>query len=150
MHKVVMPADTDYSGAMWHGAYIRWLEEARVRYFADIGIDYSALVNESRVELVVAGLSLRYIRPAKHGEEVTLTQRLAYEQSSRVRMITESTFHRSKDGVLLATASVTVSPIDARTGRIVRKWPADFEKTIIGLFGNGGEDSPNTPDWLLK
>ena len=29
--KRVLPQHTDYAGVMWHGAYVQWLEEARVR-----------------------------------------------------------------------------------------------------------------------
>ena len=28
--KRVLPQHTDHAGVMWHGAYVAWLEEARV------------------------------------------------------------------------------------------------------------------------
>ena len=30
----VQPHHTDYAGVVWHGAYIAWMEEARIRMLA--------------------------------------------------------------------------------------------------------------------
>ena len=40
LERRVLPQHTDHAGVMWHGAYLAWLEEARVeayhcKYFAD-------------------------------------------------------------------------------------------------------------------
>jgi acyl-CoA thioester hydrolase len=148
LSKVVMPADTDYSGAMWHGAYVRWLEEARVRHLEEIDLRYDKLVSESRLELVVTALQVQYKHAARMGDVVTLVQRFAIESSSRVRLVTKSTFTRG-DGKKLATAEVTVTPVSTETGRIVRRWPDSMEAAVIKMFtGGDGADIQDSHDWL--
>ena len=41
--KRVLPQHTDHAGVMWHGAYVAWLEEARVEALAAAGLSYSAM-----------------------------------------------------------------------------------------------------------
>jgi acyl-CoA thioester hydrolase len=147
--KVVLPADTDYSGAMWHGTYVRWLEEARVRHLADIDVHYDKLVSDTRLELVVTSLNIRYARAARMGDLVTLTQRFAMESSSRVRLVTKSTFTCEDDGASLATAEVTVTPINIDTGKVVRRWPESLEVAVVRMFtGLNGVAVMEIPEWL--
>ena len=42
--KRVLPQHTDHAGVMWHGAYVGWLEEARVEALAAAGLSYSVMV----------------------------------------------------------------------------------------------------------
>ena len=42
--KRVLPQHTDHAGVMWHGAYVGWLEEARVEALAAAGLGYAAIV----------------------------------------------------------------------------------------------------------
>ena len=41
--KRVLPQHTDYAGVMWHGAYVQWLEEARVEALQAAGLGYAAM-----------------------------------------------------------------------------------------------------------
>lgn len=34
----VLPQHTDYAGVLWHGAYVQWLEEARVEALQAAGL----------------------------------------------------------------------------------------------------------------
>lgn len=135
------------------GAYVRWLEEARVRYFLEVGLDYAKLVSEEKTELVVTSLSLRYIKAARMGEVITLRQTLDPARSSRVRIITLSEFVREKPGgdgatELVASAEVAVTPVNVDTGRIARRWPPKFEEAIKSLFEGDSGDTPPLPEWL--
>jgi acyl-CoA thioester hydrolase len=148
--KTVLPADSDYSGALWHGAYVRWLEEARVRFFLEVGVDYAALVRDGRMELVVTALDLRYKAAARLGDVVTVRQRLDVGKSSRVRVVTVSEFVREKSGggeEVLATAEVAVTPVSVDTGRVVRRWPDGFEGAMRVLFES---ESGGSPAWLAR
>lgn len=55
----VYPHHTDYAGVVWHGTYIKWLEEARIACLQSIGLDYADLV-QLGCELPVIALSTRY------------------------------------------------------------------------------------------
>ncbi len=38
LDKLVLPQNTDHAGVMWHGSYLTWLEEARVKALFLAGI----------------------------------------------------------------------------------------------------------------
>ena len=38
LQRRVLPQHTDHAGVMWHGAYLAWLEEARVEALAAVGL----------------------------------------------------------------------------------------------------------------
>ena len=40
--KRVLPQHTDHAGVLWHGAYVAWLEEARVEALDQAGRAYAA------------------------------------------------------------------------------------------------------------
>lgn len=157
--KTVMPADTDYvsiisvaemfgntssfpnpfhptdkciaqSGAMWHGNYLKWLEEARVNYFIGRNLPYQRLMNMHRIELPVKHVSMEYLRPARLGDQVKIIIRLG-EPVTKVRVTVLSEFVRVEDNEILATASVTIVPIDCDTGKIRRVWPEELTNAFF-------------------
>ena len=46
LRKRVLPQHTDHAGVMWHGAYVAWLEEARVEALSAAGLSYSVMSGE--------------------------------------------------------------------------------------------------------
>ena len=46
LDKRVLPQHTDHGGVMWHGAYVGWLEEARVEALAAVGLPYRLMAIE--------------------------------------------------------------------------------------------------------
>ena len=67
--KRVLPQHTDYAGVMWHGAYVQWLEEARVEALQAAGLGYAAMTAMG-VDMPVVSLQLEYRHPLRHGDEV--------------------------------------------------------------------------------
>ena len=74
LEKRVLPQHTDHAGVMWHGAYVGWLEEARVEALATAGLEY-AVMADLGMEMPVVSLQLRYRRALRHGDCVTLESR---------------------------------------------------------------------------
>ena len=52
--KCVLPQHTDHAGVMWHGAYVSWLEEARIHALSNVGLNYKEISNE--------GFKIKYFR----------------------------------------------------------------------------------------
>ena len=69
--KRVLPQHTDHAGVMWHGAYVAWLEEARVEALAAAGMPYSQ-VSEQGFEMPVIRLQIQYRKALSHGDQVVL------------------------------------------------------------------------------
>ena len=71
LRKRVLPQHTDHAGVMWHGAYLAWLEEARVESLAQVGLPYYR-ISADGLEMPVVRLEIHYRRALRHGEVVEL------------------------------------------------------------------------------
>lgn len=115
---------------MWHGNYVRWLEEARVSYLSYRKFPYEELLSKHHTELVVRDISIRYLSPARLGDTLKVTIRLANEPN-KVRITIFSDFVRESDNQLCASAKVIVVPVDSETGKIRRAWPQPLTTALL-------------------
>lgn len=118
--KVVLPQHTDHAGVLWHGAYVAWLEEARVEALDRAGLAYAALA-ATGLELMVTDLRLQYRQALLHGERVDLLSRMLPARGVRLPFCTE---FRRTDGGLAAEAEVNLVLVDRGRGRVLRRPPS--------------------------
>ena len=135
LRRRVLPQHTDHAGVMWHGAYLGWLEEARVEALAAAGLDYSVL-SARGLELPVVSLSIDYRQALLHGDQVEL--RSAVESRRGVKLPWRSWFVRA-DGTVAAEARVDLVLVDLSGGpqkrRLMRRLPSDLALAIDTLTG---------------
>jgi len=124
----VFPHHTDYAGVVWHGAYINWLEEARVVWLAEAGVSYADLVAEG-IELPVIEMSVRYHRAARMGDRLQIT---AKSDRQGVRLLWHYQIQRHEE--LCLTAQVTLVPVDMQKRKILRSLPQRLEMAIAKLM----------------
>jgi acyl-CoA thioester hydrolase len=133
LRRRVLPQHTDHAGVMWHGAYLAWLEEARVEALAAVGLEYGELSSRG-LELPVVGLRIDYRQALLHGETVEL--RSVVDPRRGVRLAWNSRFVRG-DGVVAAVARVELVLVEfglARPrGRVLRRFPADLAQAVEDL-----------------
>ncbi len=134
LERRVLPQHTDHAGVMWHGAYLAWLEEARVEALAAVGLDYATLSSRG-LELPVVMLRLEYRRALLHGEMVQI--RSSAEPLRGVRLPWRSHFLGQSGGVA-ATAWVELVAVDVRAGpasgrRVLRRLPPDLAAAVQRL-----------------
>lgn len=123
----VHPHHTDYSGAVWHGTYLAWMEEARVESLRSLGIDYAELVALG-CELPVVELSLRYHLAVKMGMTVVVRVRLADTEGIKLDWDYQI---QSLDGKeLYVTARVTLVAVDREKGKIMRRLPQAVQDVL--------------------
>lgn len=67
--------ETDQMAIVHHSNYIRWFEEARVDWMAQIGLDFREIERRGIVVPVV-GVSCQYKSMTHFGEDVAITTRL--------------------------------------------------------------------------
>ena len=134
LRRRVLPQHTDHAGVMWHGAYLAWLEEARVEALAAAGLDYSAL-SDRGLELPVVSLSIDYRQALLHGDQVEV--RSAVDPRKGVKLPWRSWFVRA-DGSLAAEARVELVLVDLSQGaanrRLLRHPPGDLSDAIDALI----------------
>jgi acyl-CoA thioester hydrolase len=116
-------AETDMMGVVYHGSYIPWLEVGRTQLLKELGLPYRQL-EESGFRLPVLEVALKYLRPARYDDVVTIVTRLQERPLLRIRL--EYEVRRGEE--LLATGYSVHAFIDLQ-GRPVRP-PA----AVVALF----------------
>ena len=131
--KRVLPQHTDHAGVMWHGAYLSWLEEARVEALADVGFPYKDLADKG-FEMPVVAIQVNYLSALHHGDLVVLESRALPRRFARWPWSTK--FLRS--GAVVAEASVELVVVKkvGNEHRLLRKIPDQIVNTLLKLqFG---------------
>ncbi len=122
--KRVLPQHTDHGGIMWHGAYVAWLEEARVEALEQAGLPYQKLL-EKGLQMPVIHLDIRYLKSLRHGDEVLLE---SWPLPCNGVRWPWCTYFLNKDFSKVASAKVDL--VLVRNGengqRIERRPPEDF------------------------
>ena len=126
--KRVLPQHTDHAGVMWHGAYVAWLEEARVEALAAAGLSYSAIVGMG-LEMPVVSMTISYRRSIRHGDEIVLESQCGPQ--SGVRWPWRSRF--VLEGQVMAEACVEL--VILGDGRLLRQPPVAMRPALAALQG---------------
>jgi acyl-CoA thioester hydrolase len=139
LERRVLPQHTDHAGVMWHGAYLAWLEEARVEALAAVGLAYSDL-SARGLELPVVSLKIDYRQSLLHGEAVQLWSEALPRRG--VKFPWRSQFVKA-DGVLAAEASVELvlirrPHVEGQAPQLLRRPPADLEAALAALARGPG------------
>ena len=113
-------AETDQMGIAHHSAYVVWFEVGRSGWLRARGMSYARVEAELGIFLVLSELWVRYHRPARYDQEVTVETELA---AVRSRGLTFRYRVRADDGTLLAEGETGHIAVDRRTGRPVRLPP---------------------------
>ena len=133
LRRRVLPQHTDHAGVMWHGTYLRWLEEGRVEALAATGLAYSDL-SALGLELPVVSLNIDYRRGLLHGEVVQLRSWVLPRRGVRLPWVSHFV---GADGVVAAEARVDLVLVEWVTTsgerRLLRQLPADLEAAITRL-----------------
>ena len=124
--KRVLPQHTDYAGVMWHGAYVQWLEEARVEALQAAGLGYAAMTAMG-VDMPVVSLHLDYRQPLRHGDEVCVESRCPGQQGVRWPWVSRFVCGNT----VVAEASVNL--VMVREGRVLRRVPAQLQAVMDQL-----------------
>ncbi len=126
----VQAHDTDYSGNVWHGNYLTWLEEARVECLRSIGVEFADLVAMG-CDLPVVDLSIRYHRPLRMGQVALVKAKMLAMKGVRINWDYQI---QSPDGQeLYVTAQVTLVAVDRQSGKIMRQLPASVKESLIKM-----------------
>lgn len=64
--------ETDMMGVVHHANYVHWMEEARIDFMDQIGFPYARMEAEGVISPVV-DISLKYLKPCRFGDEITVS-----------------------------------------------------------------------------
>jgi acyl-CoA thioester hydrolase len=109
-------AESDQMGIVHHASYVIWMEEGRSQYMRAKGVNYADIEREGML-LAVAELSVRYISPARYGDDVTVRTWIEEARSRGITFGYEIVNAASR--ATLVTGQVKLIAID-RQARVTR------------------------------
>jgi acyl-CoA thioester hydrolase len=118
--------DTDFSGSVYHGSYVRFLERGRSDFIRAVGVSQPELPAEG-LHFAVSEMTLAFRRAARIDDIVEVVTKLISVTGARI--VLDQAVRR--DGSILVQASVTVALVD-RDGR-PRRFP-QFVRTALAAL----------------
>jgi len=108
--------DTDLGGVVYYANYLKFLERARSEWLRHLGVSQSRLLETERSLFAITAVEVRYLKPARFEDELTVTVEL--DRLRRASMSFRQEIYRGGLGEeLLCTAQVTAACLDADTMR---------------------------------
>ena len=105
--------DTDFSGAVYHAAYLHFFERGRTEFLRAEGVHHSELAKEA-IAFAVRSMTIEFERAA-HIDDLLEVETSGVEVSG-ARLVLDQSIHRA--GESIAHAKVVV--VAVRNGRAVR------------------------------
>jgi acyl-CoA thioester hydrolase len=103
-------SETDQMGVAYHARYLVWLDVARCEHLRRTGLSYREL-EASGLRLVVGEAAIRYRRPARYDDQLRI--RCWVRDVASRRVVFGYAVENAETGLLLATATVSLHPLDA-------------------------------------
>ncbi len=120
-------AETDMMGVVYHGSYLPWFEVGRTTMMKELGVPYRDLEAQGYY-LPVLEVSVKYIRPARYDDVLTIVTTLREKPLLRI----ELEYEVRRGAELLATGRTLHAFID-RTGKPVRP-PTHASEVFAAAF----------------
>ena len=116
--------DTDFSGNVYHAAYLKFFERGRTEFLRDEGIHHSELAAEG-IAFAVRSMDIQFDGAAHIDDLLTVTTEVAAISGARLTLSQAIL----RDETVLTRANVVVVAIKTSGG------PARMPKTILERFG---------------
>ena len=121
----VYHSDTDCYNVVWHGAYIKWLEKARVDFIEALGIDLARLEKDN-ILFPVVDLNIRYKYSAKLNDILTINTTL--NSFSKIGIeFSHTILNQKKKLILNAITKVVV----IKDGKLLKKIPDNIKEAFL-------------------
>jgi acyl-CoA thioester hydrolase len=102
--------DTDAGGVVYYANYLKYLERCRTEMLRSLGVDQAVLGRDGGVQFVVASLQVRYLRPARLDDRLTVDATPISVRRCSLRFL-QRVWRGDEE---LARATVTVACVDIR------------------------------------
>jgi len=118
--------DTDAGGVVFHAQYLAFMERARTELLDAAGLDLARLADERRVMFFVHQLAVRYHRPARLNELVSVSAEVV--RIGHASVVFRQRVERGDE--LLVEAEVTLAVVDRDRMRPARM-PEELRKVLV-------------------
>lgn len=112
--------DTDFSGVIYHANYVRYLERGRSEFIRAIGASHTSLLQSATpATFVVAGLKMKFVRPAKVDDCLEVFTAMQWVRGARI--FTRQSIFRGNKLILEAAVENVCVTMQGRPRRLP-KW----------------------------
>jgi len=118
--------ETDAMGYVHHSIYPQYYEIGRVEMLRNKGISYKKM-EEDGIILPVHALEIKYLKPARFDDELTVTAIINEKPSLTLKFDFEITNQHNE---LINTAKITLVFADTKTGKPLRTGFKYIEKAL--------------------
>jgi acyl-CoA thioester hydrolase len=122
--------DTDAAGIVYYANYLKFLERARSDMLRAAGIDQRAEQERTGSVYAVADLAIRYLRPARLGDDLLIVSTVEAVRSASV--VIQQRVRRGAEELSHATVTAAFLSSDLRPQRQPSEWVERFK----GITGN--------------
>lgn len=123
--------DVDSMNVVWHGHYVKYLEQARCALLEHIGHDYTQML-ESGYAWPVIDLQLRYVRGAVFGQQLNVRASLVeWENRLKINYLISDL----ATGERMTRASTVQVAVDIASREMQLASPAVFVNAVRGVLG---------------
>lgn len=116
--------DTDFSGNVYHGSYVKFFERGRTEWLRALGLHHSELAEEG-LAFAVRHMEIDFLRAAHIDDALTVTTTPV--SASGARVVLDQAIFRGED--LLCSGRVTIAVITA-AGKATRL-PAALRRLLL-------------------
>ena len=127
----ILYADTDSYGVVWHGAYTKWFEAARVELVEQLGLDLDTLENNN-ILFPVVEMNIRYKSSAKMNEKIIIKTRII--KVSPVSITFEHKVYKKGTDILRVAAQTVIVVTNSQTGKMYRKIPEEIMNKFLSAL----------------
>ena len=122
--------DLDPMKVVWHGNYVRFLEQARCALLDKIGFNYEEMSQTPYVWPIV-DMRLKFVRPVRFAQEIKVTATLVeYEVRIRIRyLITDLS-----TGEILSRADTIQVAVEKETNALCFESPRELRERVERLL----------------
>ena len=120
--------DTDFSGAVYHASYLRFMERGRTEFLRALGMDQASVYASDGLGFAVRAMAIDFMKAARIDDVLAIETRVTEVAGASLAM--QQRVLRGKDA--LVTATVRVAAI--RAARAARL-PADLRVKIVAALG---------------
>jgi acyl-CoA thioester hydrolase len=106
--------DVDIAGVVWHGHYMKYLENARWAVMDRIGFGLAAMMDSGFIWPVV-GLQVKYIRAARYGERLRVHTSIVEWEA---KLVLNYLVLDAADGSRIGRAQTTQVAVERKTGTL--------------------------------
>ena len=125
----ILYSDTDAYGVVWHGAYTKWFEAARVEFIESLGIDVKKL--EETIVFPVVEMNIRYKSSAKLNDRIIIKTSL--KELKPMGMTFEHNVYDKETNILRTVGLTSIVSVDPKTGKLIRRLPQDLYSKLEKL-----------------